>query len=65
MSHGDFVLEVDVDFLAVVEHRLIPAGVRSGWCPGKGLRVWHLFGRLLRRSLLMWVTLVWGRGEGL
>ena len=31
LSHGDFALEVDVDFLAVVNHRLIPAGVRSEW----------------------------------
>ena len=25
LSHGDFAVEVDVDFLAVVGHRLIPA----------------------------------------
>ena len=31
MWHGDFDLEVDVDFLAVVEHRLIPSWVRSEW----------------------------------
>ena len=31
LAHGDLVLEVDVDFLAVVEHRLIPARVRSEW----------------------------------
>ena len=30
-SHGDLALEVGVDFLAVVEHRLIPAGVRNEW----------------------------------
>ena len=29
--HGDLALEPQVDFLAVVEHRLIPAGVRSEW----------------------------------
>ena len=31
LTHGEFALEVDVDFLAVVEHRLIPARVRSEW----------------------------------
>ena len=30
-NHGDLALEVRVDFLAVVEHRLIPARVRSEW----------------------------------
>ena len=29
LTHGDFALVVGVDFLAVVEHRLIPARVRS------------------------------------
>ena len=29
LTHGDLALEVVVDFLAVVEHRLIPARVRS------------------------------------
>ena len=31
LTHGDFALEAKVDFLAVVEHRLIPARVRSEW----------------------------------
>ena len=31
LTHGDLALEVGVDFLAVVEHRLIPARVRSEW----------------------------------
>ena len=31
LTHGDFALEARVDFLAVVEHRLIPARVRSEW----------------------------------
>ena len=31
MTHGDLALEAKVDFLAVVEHRLIPARVRSEW----------------------------------
>ena len=31
LTHGDLVLETQVDFIAVVEHRLIPARVRSEW----------------------------------
>ena len=31
LTHGDLVLEAQVDFVAVVEHRLIPALVRSEW----------------------------------
>ena len=31
LTHGDLALEAQVDFLAVVEHRLIPARVRSEW----------------------------------
>ena len=30
-TRGDLALEARVDFLAVVEHRLIPARVRSEW----------------------------------
>ena len=30
LTHGDMVLEANVDFLAVVEHRLVPARVRGG-----------------------------------
>ena len=38
-THGDFALETGVDFLAFVEHWLIPARVRSEWSSlkGKGL----------------------------
>ena len=37
LTHGDLAFEVDVDFLAVVEHRLIPARVRSSeWARLKG-----------------------------
>ena len=36
LTHGDLALEAQVDFLAVVEHRLIPAGVRSEWAGLKG-----------------------------
>ena len=31
LTHGDLVLDTEFDFLAVVEHRLIPARVRSEW----------------------------------
>ena len=31
LTHGDLALDTGVDFLAVVEHRLIPARVRSEW----------------------------------
>ena len=31
LTHGDIALETGVDFLAVVEHRLVPARVRSEW----------------------------------
>ena len=31
LTHGDLALGAGVDFLAVVEHRLIPARVRSEW----------------------------------
>ena len=34
-THGDLALGAGVDFLAVAEHRLIPASVRSEW---SGLR---------------------------
>ena len=39
MTHEDLALEARVDFLAVVEHRLIPARFRSEWARlnGKGL----------------------------
>ena len=39
MTHKDLALDAGVDFLAVVEHRLIAARVRSEWARlwGKGL----------------------------
>ena len=45
LTHGDYVLDTDADFVAVVEHRLVPArarsegkrlqraGIRSVWAP--------------------------------
>ena len=43
LTHGDLALGAGVDFLAVAEHRLIPARVRSEWSRlrGKGISsVW-------------------------
>ena len=31
LTHGDLALETTVDFLAVIEHRLVPARVRGEW----------------------------------
>ena len=39
LTHGDLALEVDVDFLPVVEHRLIRARVRSEWARLKEKRM--------------------------
>ena len=36
LTHGDLELEARVDFLAVVEHRLIPARFRSEWARLRG-----------------------------
>ena len=36
LTHGDLALHAGVDFLAVAEHRLIPARVRSEWSRLKG-----------------------------
>ena len=57
LTHGDFGLESSADFLAVVEHRLIPARVRGEW---SRLRrsVLVLSGLLPVKRLLMLVMLV-------
>ena len=31
LTHGDLALDTEIDFFAFVEHRLIPARVRSEW----------------------------------
>ena len=36
LTHGDLAIRTGVDFLAVAEHRLIPARVRSEWSRLKG-----------------------------
>ena len=43
LTHGDLALHAGVDFLAVAEHRLIPARVRSEWSRLKGMgSLFHL-----------------------
>ena len=57
LTDGDLALEVGVDFLAVPEHRLIPARVMSEWSRLKGkllASIWagfHFFGAAARRSI--------------
>ena len=48
LTHGIFALEAEVDYLAVVEHRLIPA------------RAWQPFGHLPLKIPLMLEMLVLG-----
>ena len=43
LTHGDYVLDADADFVAVVEHRLVPARARS-----KGKRLLHAGVRSVR-----------------
>ena len=57
LTHGDLALEAGVDFLAVVEHRLIPARVRSEWARLRSERL-ASFGRQLVRILPMLVMLL-------
>ena len=59
LTHGDLALNAGLDLLAVTEHRLIPAGVRSEWARLKSKGV-VLSGRLLLKMLLMLVMLVLG-----
>ena len=57
LTHGDFALESGADFLAVVEHRLIPAGVRGEWSRLRRCGVSSIWVLPVRR-LLMLVMLV-------
>ena len=59
LTHGDMVLETRVDFLAVVEHRLVPARLRLGESGlGFVLEVLLLSGLLLLRNPPMLVMVV-------
>ena len=45
LAHGDLALDAHVDFLAAVEHRLIPARVRCEWARLKAMglaSIWAL-----------------------
>ena len=55
LTHGDLALDAGVDFLAVAEHRLIPARVRSEWSRLKDKGLSSMYGLLLRKILLMLV----------
>ena len=58
LTHGDLALEVDVDFLAVVEHRLIPARVRGEWAWLKRKSLASFWRNLLKLVMLVLVSLV-------
>ena len=56
LTHGDLSLWARVDFLAVVEHRLIPARVRSEWyrLRSKGLSsIWLRHPRILLMLIML------------
>ena len=44
LTHGDLAIRTGVDFLAVAEHRLIPARVRSEWSRLKGQGISSIWG---------------------
>ena len=43
LTHGDYALETDAGFLAVVEHRLIPARVRNEWARLRRAGIWSVW----------------------
>ena len=53
LTDGDFALEAEVDYLAVVEHRLIPAGVRSEWSLLKTRGLASIWSPLLTLGMLV------------
>ena len=57
LTHCDLALDAGLDFLAVTEHRLIPARVRSEWARLRRRGVASIW-PLLLRILLMLVMLV-------
>ena len=58
LTHGDHVLNADADFIAVVEHRLVPARARSVRARGFCRQVLAQFGLLLALKEGMLVMLV-------
>ena len=54
LTQGDLALDVEVDYLAVVEHRLIPARVRHEWAMLKAMGIvsfWSTPGKFETKSL--------------
>ena len=43
LTHGDYALETDTGFLAVIEHRLIPARVRNEWARRRRTGIWSVW----------------------
>ena len=43
MTHGDYTLETDAGFLAVVEHRSVPARVRNAWAGLRRTGIWSVW----------------------
>ena len=58
LTHGDMVLDTCVDFLAVVEHRLVPARVRGEWARLRARGASSVSGLLLLRNPPMLVMVV-------
>ena len=60
LTHGDLAMEVGVDFLAVVQHCLIPARVRSEWSRLKRKDLGSIWALKIPPMLVMlgWVLLV-------
>ena len=58
LTHGDMVLQAPVDLVAVAEHRLIPARVRSEWARlrSKGLAT--------RTPLMLVMLVLWLLARG-
>ena len=57
LTHCDFALGAPVDFLAVVEHRLIPARARSE-CDRRGLRQYLALSEVHTISTLKWTRIL-------
>ena len=54
LTHGDLALEGEVDFLALIEHRLIPARVRCEWDRLKRKGLASVWGSSLSGFLPCW-----------
>ena len=61
LTHGDFALEADVDFLAVIEHRLVPARVRSEWVRLRARGASSVWSSCFSGVFPCWSWWCWGR----